>query len=329
MTSAAESPNEGDDRRDASPAPKPVSWQDRLADGARPADILEELFATWTPRLMSGAIGATKDRAAAEDIVQDVFVRMVRNFGQLAKHPAPDGWILVVFKNLLIDHFRAKGRQTDEDIDTIDSMLLANEIDEERRRGSLAAGNVPVEDWTVTWVGNVEPILAYLRVLVARGDIAGDSLESYFRLTVAAVPQRELAAAENRSQSAVSVRKTELQRIVRLTVYLCEILGLVDHRHRAADIRSHLDLFETTAALDDEDRQRLRTAGSAITRGIDGEPLLRPDDAQAAIAAVDPLAGDQLALLHQSETDYADALGNPTPTCIQRECELHTSPVAL
>lgn len=51
-----------------------------------------------------------KDKAIAEDIVQDVFVKVHTRLGQLKDSEKLTGWIYQITRNTITDHFRAKSK---------------------------------------------------------------------------------------------------------------------------------------------------------------------------------------------------------------------------
>jgi RNA polymerase sigma-70 factor, ECF subfamily len=61
------------------------------------------------------------DRASAEDILQDVMLRILRHVGELKSAPALGGWIHEVARNAIIDHYRRavvrRERPTDSESD--------------------------------------------------------------------------------------------------------------------------------------------------------------------------------------------------------------------
>lgn len=52
----------------------------------------------------------TKDKALAEDIVHDVFLKVYDKLPQLREHDKISGWIFRIAKNIIIDHFRAQAK---------------------------------------------------------------------------------------------------------------------------------------------------------------------------------------------------------------------------
>jgi RNA polymerase sigma-70 factor (ECF subfamily) len=51
-----------------------------------------------------------KDRAIAEDIVQEVFVKMYTRIGQLKEHEKITAWMYQITRNAITDHFRSKSK---------------------------------------------------------------------------------------------------------------------------------------------------------------------------------------------------------------------------
>lgn len=54
-----------------------------------------------------------RDHAAAEDILQDVFVKAHRRIGQLHSPEKAEGWLFLIARNAVIDHYR-KSRPAEE-----------------------------------------------------------------------------------------------------------------------------------------------------------------------------------------------------------------------
>ena len=51
-----------------------------------------------------------KDKAVADDIVQDVFLKVHSNLGQLKDTDKLTGWIFRITRNAITDHFRSKSK---------------------------------------------------------------------------------------------------------------------------------------------------------------------------------------------------------------------------
>lgn len=68
----------------------------------------------------------TKDKAATDDIVQDVFVKVYSKVGQLKESDKLVGWIFQIARNAITDHFRSKSK-----------VIHAQDIDWESETNSL------------------------------------------------------------------------------------------------------------------------------------------------------------------------------------------------
>lgn len=80
-----------------------------------------EQLTTWNKtraNLKSFVYHRTGDRALAEDLVQDVFLKVHDHFDQLKEPGKITGWIFRIARNVIADHFRKNARQLQrEDID--------------------------------------------------------------------------------------------------------------------------------------------------------------------------------------------------------------------
>ena len=79
-------------------------------------ELVRELVRAHEAFLLANVTRLVQDRALAEDIVQETFVRAWRNIGQLDldREMAVRGWLLRVARNLAVDKFRArKARPTE------------------------------------------------------------------------------------------------------------------------------------------------------------------------------------------------------------------------
>lgn len=62
------------------------------------------------PALERFVLRYVRDRHAAEDLVQETFLRATRNFGRYRGRASLKTWIFSIARNLCIDHLRAAGR---------------------------------------------------------------------------------------------------------------------------------------------------------------------------------------------------------------------------
>lgn len=78
---------------------------------------------------------ATEEQA--EDLLQEVFLKMHTQIGSLREHDKLERWMYQIARNLIIDHYR-KGRQ-DIPLEDAEDMLPLDEIPEEDLQAQLAA----------------------------------------------------------------------------------------------------------------------------------------------------------------------------------------------
>lgn len=92
----------------------------RCALGNRTA--FSELYDATSAKLLAVCLRVLKERAAAEDTMQDVYVKIWKNAGryQVTGH-SPMTWLITIARNTAIDRLRAERR--DEDIADHDSRL--------------------------------------------------------------------------------------------------------------------------------------------------------------------------------------------------------------
>ncbi len=116
MDTAARPGEERDDRRDGAARPDEGRAADAAAgqtgawpEEADPRPGWEEVAEHYGPRIRRMAFKLTGDPHDAEDLTQDVFVRVYRNL----EHYRPgtfDGWLYRITKNLFLDRMRRRAR---------------------------------------------------------------------------------------------------------------------------------------------------------------------------------------------------------------------------
>jgi RNA polymerase sigma factor (sigma-70 family) len=296
------------------PGGSPTELQRRVAEGAEPRTILEELWRSMQTRLYGYGCKRLGDTSQADDLVQKVFLKMQVNFARMIAREPVEAWIFTVARNEIADWYRERARS---DVPA-EAELLDRDSAEESWR-------TPFEEQIETRIGDIRPLYAYLRAILARGWLRDDDLRAYWQGIIEEVPQRTLAQEFGVTQGRISQLKSEVGQKVRIALYLSEILGLVRAPQREAEIRSHLELLDLAAALTAADRALLRRAGGAVRRGPLGQPNLLPKDAEQAISARPAGRSASLRELHGAESKYAAAIPNPTPHCIESPCAVHAA----
>ena len=85
------------------------AWIARVALGDRSA--FEALYAATSAKLYGLLIRVLKDEAEAEDVLQDVYVKIWHNAGRYAANGlSPMTWLITVARNAGIDRLRARPR---------------------------------------------------------------------------------------------------------------------------------------------------------------------------------------------------------------------------
>src|ERR1043166_1916850 len=92
-----------------------------MADPAHFADQAME----YMPSLYSAALRMTRNRADAEDLVQETYLRAYRGFGGFEEGTNLKAWLYRILTNTYINAYRAKKRRPDEtDIDDVENLYL-------------------------------------------------------------------------------------------------------------------------------------------------------------------------------------------------------------
>jgi RNA polymerase sigma-70 factor (ECF subfamily) len=86
------------------PAPAP-----EVAAVADPVPTWDEVAVDYGPKVFAMAYRLTGDRQEAEDLAQDVFVRVYRNLDKYSPGTF-DGWLYRITKNLFLDRIRRRRR---------------------------------------------------------------------------------------------------------------------------------------------------------------------------------------------------------------------------
>ena len=82
-------------------------WLQVVANGGRDAErALEALFRKYRRPLIAFLVQRRVDEGAAEDLVQEVFVRVVRSAGSFRHEAKVSSWLFQIARNLHLDHVR-------------------------------------------------------------------------------------------------------------------------------------------------------------------------------------------------------------------------------
>lgn len=119
-------------------------WGSRRRRGAEDEALIRSLYNEHGAALLAYATRLTGDRAAAEDVAQETFIRAWRNPDVLANSKGSvRGWLLTVARNIVIDRARAvqarpaevapaagtEPPQDDHADSVVDSMVVMDALD--------------------------------------------------------------------------------------------------------------------------------------------------------------------------------------------------------
>ncbi|MDB5575402.1 MAG: polymerase ECF-type sigma factor [Bradyrhizobium sp.] len=122
----------------------------------------EQLNRRWRPALMAFFLRRVRNHSEAEDLTQEVFVRMLNNAGSASQ---PDVYVFQIAQNLLVDRARKNvvreryreglAVETDRDLDVLDPHSIA-EGREQLAAFTAALGELPERTRTMFILFRVE-----------------------------------------------------------------------------------------------------------------------------------------------------------------------------
>ncbi len=128
--------------------------------------------------LYSAALRMTRNRADAEDLVQETYLKAYRGFGGFAEGTNLKAWLYRILTNTYINMYRARKRRPDEtDLEEVEDLYLY------RRLGGLEAASAgrSAEDELMDWFTDsevkdaVEALPDTFRMAVLLADVEGFS----------------------------------------------------------------------------------------------------------------------------------------------------------
>ena len=69
---------------------------------------IDEIYDTIGGRMLSVAIGVVKNRALAEDVFQDAFLKLAQNAGKFRRRDNAYGWILTIVRNTALNKLKSE-----------------------------------------------------------------------------------------------------------------------------------------------------------------------------------------------------------------------------
>lgn len=144
----------------------------RWIKNAGPASEFEDVALAHLDLLHRAALRLTRNRAEAEDLVQETWLRALRHFDQFDPGSNCRAWLLTILRNAFLNHVRREGREI------LEGDLVADGLGPARLEEVSVASSSPEEDFFQTVLhGDVERALKSLplpfRFVVTLADLEG------------------------------------------------------------------------------------------------------------------------------------------------------------
>jgi RNA polymerase sigma-70 factor (ECF subfamily) len=137
-----------------------IQW---VADGD--PSCLGTLFERHHRGVYRFCLQITRHRAESEDLVQDVFLQILKKAGSFRGEGSFKGWMFNIARNITLDHLRKARRQANEELDeaTMDLHLTDHRSAEQAAAGTQkmqlvmqALAKLPAAAREVIWLGRFE-----------------------------------------------------------------------------------------------------------------------------------------------------------------------------
>lgn len=73
--------------------------------------LFQEIYQKYHQDLFQFLFYMVKNREFAEDLVQEVYIRVMRSYSRFEGKSSLKTWLLSIARNVAIDHFRKENRQ--------------------------------------------------------------------------------------------------------------------------------------------------------------------------------------------------------------------------
>jgi RNA polymerase sigma-70 factor, ECF subfamily len=109
--------------------------------------VFAEQAMQYAPQLYSAAMRMTRNRADAEDLVQEAYLKGYRSFHTFTDGTNLRAWLFRILTNTYINKYRAKQRRPDEtDLGDLEDLYLYRQISTSRDLGSGSGLGLSAED---------------------------------------------------------------------------------------------------------------------------------------------------------------------------------------
>jgi len=87
------------------------------------SENIETLYKTFSAGIKSFILAKVKDEAVADDLMQEVFIRVHTRIATLKDSEKVQGWIYQIARNLMLDHFKKPRKE----VPLTEQMVVVNE----------------------------------------------------------------------------------------------------------------------------------------------------------------------------------------------------------
>jgi RNA polymerase sigma-70 factor (ECF subfamily) len=143
-----------------------------------PAELLTKEAMQYAPQLFSTALRMTRNRADAEDLVQETFVKAWRSFATFQEGTNLRAWLFRIMTNTFINKYNAQQRRPQEtELDEVEELFLFRRIGAfDQSKMNQSAEDQLLEFFTDDEVKNaIEELPEMFRLPVLLSDVDGFS----------------------------------------------------------------------------------------------------------------------------------------------------------
>lgn len=141
-------------------------------------DTFADQAMEYMPQLYSAALRMTRNRADAEDLVQEAYLKAYRGFGGFEEGTNLRAWLFRILTNTFINSYRSKKRRPDEtELDEVEDFYLYRRLGGlEAVRSGRSAEDELMDVFTDGQVqGAIEALPEQYRLAVLLSDVEGFS----------------------------------------------------------------------------------------------------------------------------------------------------------
>jgi RNA polymerase sigma-70 factor (ECF subfamily) len=141
-----------------------------------PAEILTKEAMQYAPQLFSTALRMTRNRADAEDLVQETFVKAWRSFATFQEGTNLRAWLFRIMTNTYINKYNAQQRRPQEtELDEVEELFLFRRMGAfDQSKMNQSAEDQLLEFFTDDEVKNaIEELPEMFRLPVLLSDVDG------------------------------------------------------------------------------------------------------------------------------------------------------------